>query len=69
MIAYAFLIGWQFGLNSQVAGEDFLWVWWPIFYAFLLLFRLLIYCDVSEKNKILKQELTKLKVKSADKEA
>ena len=40
-----------------------------IFYAFLLFFRLLIYCDVSEKNKILRQELTKLKVKSEDKEA
>ena len=69
MIAYIFLISWQFGLNSIVAGEFFIWVWWPIFYALLLVFRLLIYCDVSEKNKILRQELTKLKVKSADKEA
>ena len=30
------------------------------------MFRLIVYCDVSEKNKILRQELTKLKIKSAD---
>ena len=66
MIAYLFLIGWQFGLNSKVAGNLFIFVWWPIFYALLLIFRVLIYCDVSEKNKILRQELTKLKIKSAD---
>ena len=70
MIAYSFLICWQFSENNQTfGGIDFLWVWLPIFYAFLLFFRLLIYCDVSEKNKILKQELTKLNVKSSDKEA
>ena len=56
-------------MNSILAGDMFTWIWWPIFYAFLLFFRLLIYCDVSEKNKILKQELTKLNVKSEDKEA
>ena len=69
MIVYLFLIYWQFGLNSQVTQGMFTVVWLPIFYAFLLIFRLLIYCDVSEKNKILKQELTNLNVKSEDKEA
>ena len=53
-------------MNSQIIQKWFTWVWLPIFYAFLLFFRLILYCDVSEKNKILRQELTKLKVKSAD---
>ena len=38
-----------------------------VFYGFLLVFRILIYCDVNEKNTILKQELSKLKVNSEDK--
>ena len=38
-----------------------------MFYLFLLVFRLLIYCDVNEKNTILKQELSKLKVSPEDK--
>lgn len=65
-IVYIFLLCWQFGLNSDslAARQDFIWVWFPIYYGFLLFFRLVIYCDVSEKNKILKQELTKLIVKS-----
>ena len=33
----------------------------------MLVFRLLTYCDVNEKNTILKQELSKLKVSSEDK--
>ena len=33
---------------------------------FLLVFRLLTYCDVNEKNTILRQELSKLKVNSED---
>ena len=41
-------------------------LWYPIFYGFLLIFRVVVYCEISEKNKILRQELTKLKVKSAD---
>ena len=38
-----------------------------MFYLLLLVFRILIYCDVNEKNTILKQELSKLKVNSEDK--
>ena len=33
---------------------------------FLLVFRLLTYCDVNEKNTILRQELSKLKVNPED---
>ena len=33
----------------------------------MLVFRILIYCDVNEKNTILKQELSKLKVSPEDK--
>ena len=33
----------------------------------MLVFRLLTYCDVNEKNTILRQELSKLKVNSEDK--
>ena len=33
----------------------------------MLVFRLLTYCDVNEKNTILKQELSKLKVNPEDK--
>jgi len=54
---------WQFAMNStvtQAPEHQHLWIWLPIYYACLLVFRLLIYCDVSEKNKILKQELTNL---------
>ena len=37
-----------------------------MFYGFLLVFRLLTYCDVNEKNTILRQELSKLKVNPED---
>ena len=32
----------------------------------MLVFRILIYCDVNEKNTILRQELSKIKVNSED---
>ena len=35
-------------------------------YFLLLVFRILIYCDVNEKNTILRQELSKIKVNSED---
>ena len=45
---------------------DLSFLTYTLFYGFLLVFRLLIYCDVNEKNTILRQELSKLKVNTED---
>ena len=64
------LIHWQGLLNFNDIYETslikFLFTWATWFYLFLLVSRLLMYCDVNEKNTILRQELSKLKVNSED---
>jgi len=59
-------MGWQLRIFTQAGQAYFHILWWIIFYGSMLIFRVVVYCEISEKNKILRQELTKLKVKSVD---
>ena len=53
-------------LNTEDGKNNPFFLFATLFYGFLLVFRLLTYCDVNEKNTILRQELSKLKVNSED---